>query len=110
MSGRVKRCAGHRVDSCRYKAVYADLHVFLCDIEIRDSSPTACAETETGGFNALLQQACESGANAKSCEDPKDRHDDCQWQALGRHQRVKQHDVDDDRSEQSQREWHEAID
>jgi hypothetical protein len=59
--------------------------------------------------NALLHEPSERGADAQKHDDPKHRHDDSQRQTARSHQDVEEQNVDDDRSEQSEREWDVAI-
>ena len=60
--------------------------------------------------NALLEKTGESGADAQEHNDPQHRHDESQRQTARKHQYVNEQNVDDDRSEQRQREWDVAID
>src|SRR6266566_5249279 len=83
-----------RVNGCRYETIYANLHVFLI----------LCLSC-----NALLQKAGECGADAQEHDDPQHRHDESQRQTARKHQYVNEQNVDDDRSEQRQREWDVAI-
>src|SRR5438477_11411219 len=55
--------------------------------------------------NTLLPKTGESGADAQEHNDPKHRHDESQRQAAREHQYVNEQNVNDDRSEQRQREW-----
>ena len=57
-----------------------------------------------------LEQTGESGADAQEHDDPEHRHDESQRQTARKHQYVNEQNVDDDRSEQRQREWDVAID
>ena len=57
-----------------------------------------------------LQEPVESGADAQEHDDPQHRHDESQRQTAREHQDVNEQNVDDDRSEQRQREWDVAID
>jgi hypothetical protein len=59
--------------------------------------------------NALLEKTGESGADAQEHDDPQHRHDESQSQPARKHQDVNEQNVDDDRSEQRQREWDVAI-
>src|SRR6266403_1334062 len=59
--------------------------------------------------NALLEKTGESGADAQEHNDPEHRHDDGQRQPARKHQYVNEENVDDDRTEQCQREWNVAI-
>jgi len=57
-----------------------------------------------------LQEPIESGADAQKHDDPEYRYDESQRQTTREHQDVNEQDVDDDRSEQRQREWDVPID
>jgi hypothetical protein len=59
--------------------------------------------------NVLLEKTGESGANAQEHNDPEHRHDESQRQTARKHQNVNEQNIDDDRSEQRQREWDVAI-
>gem|GEM_PF-5607312 len=61
-------------------------------------------------WHTLVQETTERGANAQERGDPQHRHNDRQSQTARSHQYVKEQNVDDDRSEQRQREWDVAID
>ena len=61
-------------------------------------------------WNTLLPETRESGADAQKHNDPQHRHDERQRQTARKHQYVNEQNVDDDRSEQRQREWDVAID
>jgi hypothetical protein len=82
------------VNGCRYETVYANLHV-----------GDSCSSR-----NALLEETGESVADTQKDHDPEHRHDDSQRQTARKHQCVNEQDVDDDRSEQRQREWDVSID
>ena len=56
-----------------------------------------------------LEKTGESGADAQEHDDPQHRHDESQRQTARKHQYVNEQNVDDDRSEQRQREWDVAI-
>src|SRR6476660_5497183 len=60
--------------------------------------------------DALLQEPIKRGANAQEHNDPEHRHDQSQSQTAREHQHVNEQNVDDDRSEQGQRERDVAID
>ena len=60
--------------------------------------------------DALLPKARESGADAQEHDDPQPRHDESQRQTARKHQCVNEQNVDDDRSEEGQREGNVAID
>jgi hypothetical protein len=60
--------------------------------------------------NALLEKTGESGANAQEDNDPEHRDDESQRKTARKHQYVNEQNVDDDRTEQRQREWDVAID
>jgi len=60
--------------------------------------------------NALLEEPGESGADTQKHNDPEHRHDDGQRQPARKHQCVNEQNVDDDRSQQRQREWDVSID
>src|SRR5205814_2784149 len=51
----------------------------------------------------------ERGADAQKHDDPQHGHDESQRQTAPKHQYVNEQNVDDDRSEQRQREWDVAI-
>jgi DNA repair photolyase len=57
-----------------------------------------------------LEETGESGADAQEHNDPQHRHDQSQRQTARKHQYVNEKNVDDDRTEQGQREWDVAID
>jgi hypothetical protein len=59
--------------------------------------------------NALLEETGESGTDAHEHNDPQHRHDESQRQTARKHQYVNEQNIDDDRSEQRQREWDVAI-
>ncbi len=59
--------------------------------------------------DALLQEPIKRGANAQEHNDPEHRHDQSQRQTAREHQYVNEQNVDDDRSEQRQREGDVAI-
>jgi hypothetical protein len=59
--------------------------------------------------SALLPKTGESGAHAGEDNDPQHGHDEGQRQTARKHQDVDEQDVDDDRSEEGQREWDVAI-
>jgi hypothetical protein len=59
--------------------------------------------------DALLQEPIKRGANAEEHNDPEHRHDQSQSQTAREHQYVNEQNVDDDRSEQRQREGDVAI-
>jgi hypothetical protein len=60
--------------------------------------------------NVLLEKTGESGPDAEEYNDPQHRHDESQSQTARQHQYVNKQNVDDDRSEQREREWDVAID
>src|SRR4029077_6385813 len=60
--------------------------------------------------NVLLEEPGESGADTQKHNDPEHRHDESQRQPARKHQCVNEQNVDDDRSEQRQREWDVSID
>src|SRR6267142_6449679 len=59
--------------------------------------------------DAQLQDPIKRGANAQEHNDPEHGHDQRQSQTAREHQYVNEQNVDDDRSEQRQRERHVAI-
>jgi hypothetical protein len=59
--------------------------------------------------NARLQKPIESGTDAQEHNAPQHRHDESQRQTARKHQYVNEQNVNDDRSEQRQREWDVAI-
>src|SRR5437868_12900174 len=59
--------------------------------------------------NTLLPKTGESGADAQEHDDPEHRHDESQRQTARKHQYVNEQNVDDDRSEQRQRDCDIAI-
>jgi len=59
--------------------------------------------------DALLQEPIKRGANAQEHNDPEHRHDQSQRQTAREHQYVNEQNVDNDRSEQRQRERDVAI-
>src|SRR5438105_9130830 len=59
--------------------------------------------------NAQLPEHIKRGANAQEHNDPEHRHDQSQSQTAREHQYVNEQNVDDDRSEQRQREGDVAI-
>src|SRR5437016_3411102 len=61
-------------------------------------------------LHTLLEQTGEGGPDAQEENDPEHRHDESQRQTARQHQDVNEQNVDDDRSEQGQREWDVAID
>src|SRR6266481_4015733 len=60
--------------------------------------------------NARLQEHIESGTDAQEHNDPEHLQDESQRQTARKHQYVNEQNVDDNRSEQRQREWDVAID
>jgi hypothetical protein len=60
-------------------------------------------------WNTLLPKTGESGADAQEDNDPKHRHDRSQRQTAREHQYVDKQNVNDDRSEERQRERDVAI-
>jgi hypothetical protein len=56
-----------------------------------------------------LEKTGESGADTQKHNDPQHRHDESQRQPAREHQYVNEQNVDDDGSEQRQREWDVAI-
>lgn len=61
-------------------------------------------------LDALLEDASERGAHPESHEHPEDDHNHCQRQTAGIHEGVKEEDVDDDRSKESEGQRHVAVD
>src|SRR5437899_7245133 len=61
-------------------------------------------------WDALLDEPNERKADAQEDNDPQHRHDESQRQTARKHQYVNEQNIDDDRSEQRQREWDVAID
>ena len=59
--------------------------------------------------NARLQEPIESVTDAQKHNDPQHRHDESQRQTAREHQYVNEQNVNDDRSEERQREWDVAI-
>ncbi len=59
--------------------------------------------------NTLLPKTGESGADTQKHDDPQHRHDESQRQTAREHQYVNEQDINDDRSEERQREWDVAI-
>src|SRR5438105_13078351 len=59
--------------------------------------------------NTLLPKTGEGGADAQEHNDPQHRDDESQRQTARKHQYVNEQNVDDDRSEQRQRERDVAI-
>ena len=57
----------------------------------------------------LLEEPNERKADTQKDDDPEHRHDDSQRQTARKHQYVNEQNVDDDGSEQRQREWDIAI-
>src|SRR5207247_4375141 len=62
------------------------------------------------GCNARLEETGERGADAQERNDPQHGHNESQRQTAREHQYVNEQNVDDDRSEQRQRERDVAID
>src|SRR5437899_8401371 len=60
-------------------------------------------------WDALLDEPNERKADAQEDNDPKHRDDESQRQTARKHQYVNEQNVDDDWSEQRQREWDVAI-
>jgi hypothetical protein len=56
-----------------------------------------------------LEETGERGADAQEHNDPEDRHNESQGQTARKHQCVNEQNVDDDWSEQGEREWDVAI-
>jgi len=56
-----------------------------------------------------LEETGERGADTQEHKDPQHRHDESQSQTTRKHQYVNEQNVNDDRSEQRQREWDIAI-
>src|SRR5438477_13140040 len=79
------------------------------------SSSSAVSENDfmhlSHGLNcdALLQEPIKRGANAQEHNDPEHRHNQSQSQTAREHQYMNEQNVDDDRSEQRQREGDVAI-
>src|SRR6266851_6652153 len=69
-----------------------------------------CSFTWDLSLNTLLEQTGEGGADAQEENDPEHRHDESQRQTARQHQDVNEQNVDDDRSEQGERECDVAID
>ena len=65
---------------------------------------------QTVTWCTLLQEPPECGADVQERDDPQHRHDDSQRQTARKHQYVNEQNVDDDWSEQGEREWDVAID
>jgi hypothetical protein len=61
-------------------------------------------------LDARLEEPAEGGADGQEYDNPEERDEECQTQAGGRHEKVKEEDVDDDWSEESERQWDVAID
>src|SRR5439155_5788661 len=61
------------------------------------------------GCNARLEETGERGADAQEPNDPQHGHNESQRQTAREHQYVNEKNVDDDRSEQRQRERDVAI-
>jgi hypothetical protein len=57
-----------------------------------------------------LEKTGERRADAQEHNNPEHRHDKSQRQTARKHQYVNKQNVNDDRSEQCQREWDKAID
>src|SRR5207249_1117526 len=73
------------------------------------STPICIGGDSCSSCNALLEKTGESGADAQEHDDPQHGHDESQRQTARKHQCVNEQNVDDDRSEQRQREWNVAI-
>src|SRR5712691_5387014 len=74
------------------------------------SVPRCSSLSQSLSRNTLLPKPGESGADAQKHDGPQHRHDESQRQTARKHQDVNEQNVDDDRSEQGQREWDVAID
>src|SRR6266480_4534640 len=61
-------------------------------------------------WDALLKEPSERGADAQEHNEPQHRDDESQGQTARKHQYVNEQNVDDDRSEQRQRERDVAVD
>src|SRR5882724_2031111 len=59
--------------------------------------------------NALLEKTGESGTDAEEHNYPQHRHDESQRQTARKHQYVNEQNIDDDGSQQRQREWDVAV-
>ena len=60
-------------------------------------------------WDALLEEPNERKADTQKDDDPQHGHDESQRQTARKHQYVNKQNIDDDRSEQRQREWDVAI-
>src|ERR1700736_13062 len=61
-------------------------------------------------WGVWLEEPDERAADIQKDDDPEYRHNDRQRQTARKHQYMNEQNVDDDRTEQGQREWHVAID
>src|SRR5437773_5889136 len=73
------------------------------------STPISIGGDSCSGYNALLEKTGESGADAQEHNDPEGRHDEGQRQAAREHQYMDEQNVNDDRSQECQRERDVAI-
>src|SRR5882724_2785565 len=91
---------------CPVAPITATNFLLLDDMSV----PRCSSLSQSLSRNTLLPKTCESVADAQKHDGPQHRHDESQRQAARKHQYVNEQDVDDDRSEQGQREWDVAID
>src|SRR6266436_4416780 len=91
---------------CPVAPITATNFLLLDDMSI----PRCSSLLQALSRNTLLPKAGESGADAQKHDDPEHRHDESQRQTARKHQDVNEQNVDDDRSEQGQREREVAID
>src|SRR5882762_9807687 len=90
---------------CPVAPITATNFLLLDDMSI----PRCSSLSQSRSRNTLLPKAGESGADAQEDNEPQHRHDQSHWQTARKHQDVNEQNVDDDRSEQRQRERDVAV-
>src|SRR5882724_12057331 len=91
---------------CPVAPITATNFLLLDDMSV----PRCSSLSQSLSRNTLLPKTGESGADAEEHDDPQHGHDKSQRQTARKHQYVNEQNVDDDRSEQRQREWDVAVD
>src|SRR5206468_12824059 len=91
---------------CPVAPITAPNFLLLDDMSV----PRCSSLSQSLSRNTLLPKTCESGADTPKHDDPERRHDESQRQTTRKHQYVNEQNIDDDRSEQRQREWDVTVD
>src|SRR5438034_7269630 len=91
---------------CPVAPITATNFLLLDDMSV----PRCSSLSQSLSRNTLLPKTCESGADTPKHDDPERRHDESQRQTTRKHQYVNEQNIDDDRSEQRQREWDVTVD